>query len=313
MSHHPTVDLNHWISVFPLERLRDDEEFKRAQYPAWKDTPRSDLRQLWCHSVISTPKDLAQLEQLREPILDMGLISEGTPVDLFLWQEVPTKPWLTKLGGRPFLPADVSWPKDSLTGEPYTFVAQFCFLDSLDILPFAPPGDILLLFFKSEEPGEDPACSSDDDTIHCEWVKVPDVDPDLAIEYPKISQHVPELYGVRYRGMDFDEMELFDKADCQGGWKLAETQATKIGTSTFFIQGYPDVPNEAALVATLSSLQLGVSETWPLLDVKKAPAAEVRGRASNQWANRELMFGDMGAVYIFLDEHGNTYWKADCY
>ena len=32
-----------------------------------------------------------------------------------------------------------------------TFVAQFCFADSRDILPIAPPGDVMLLFFRDEE------------------------------------------------------------------------------------------------------------------------------------------------------------------
>jgi hypothetical protein len=37
-----------------------------------------------------------------------------------------------------------------------TFIAQFCFADSRDILPVPPPGDVMLLFFRDEQSYHDP-------------------------------------------------------------------------------------------------------------------------------------------------------------
>ena len=65
MSRHPVVDLDHWIGVFPIEKLRDERETKLAQYPAWKGKLRNELRRLRCDP-ISTPCDLAKLEQFIE-------------------------------------------------------------------------------------------------------------------------------------------------------------------------------------------------------------------------------------------------------
>jgi Domain of unknown function (DUF1963) len=309
MSRHPVVDLDYWIGVFPIEKLRDEHEAEYAQYPPWKGKPREELRRLTC-DVISTPCDLAKLEQLREPVIVENQIDEAVPVDLFLWRQAATpERWLTRIGGTPYQPSGSTWPKDPVSGRPYTFVAQISFVDSLDVLPVTPPGELLLVFFKDAE-----AIFDVEDSIRFEWVRIDDCDPISPKECPEPSFTTPELTGVRYRGFEFpDHSDAFEEVDCGASYLLPVSQATKIGTESHFIQGYPDVPDGSVLIATLSSLQLHGSR--PLIDEEVLPTHDRSLDKSDDygWGKFEMMLGDVGCLYIFLDESGNTLWRFDCY
>ncbi|MEM7227474.1 MAG: DUF1963 domain-containing protein, partial [Planctomycetota bacterium] len=67
----------------------------------------------------------------------------------------PEKPYLTKLGGVPHRESKKRWPMNR-DGQPCTFVAQFCFADSRDIISTKLRGDVLLMFLPGPDPAEEP-------------------------------------------------------------------------------------------------------------------------------------------------------------
>ena len=93
-------------------------------------------------------------------------LARAVPVDIFLWSvRPPQKPFLTKLGGVPHRESAKAWPTAE-DGKAYTFVAQFCFLDSKDIVSDNLPNDVMLIFFRDADGAWDPSA------IHVEWSSV---------------------------------------------------------------------------------------------------------------------------------------------
>lgn len=94
-----------------------------------------------CMSWIDEPFDLWACEAIRQRWLPAH---DTIPTDMFLWGrgEAPD-PRMTKIGGVPYLPRDTPWPQHR--GRPLTFVAQFGFHDSRDLVSKL-PGDVLLVF-----------------------------------------------------------------------------------------------------------------------------------------------------------------------
>ena len=127
------------------------------------------------------------------------------------------------MGGVPYRPAGLEWPRSEKTGNNYGMVAQFRFTESKDILPDL-PGDVLLCFLEEPNPvayddfGEPPIF---------EWyplglsdlIKQEDV-PEANFEMP------PACYGLRYRTVDYADHAavnmikhvlpeyLYDRLDC---------------------------------------------------------------------------------------------------
>lgn len=120
---HPVLDLSFWEAIAPLG---DD---------------RHPIR------TIESPTDVARLEQARRLVLQHGPVGRSVPVDIFVWarETVRDRPWLTRLGGLPWMEKGAPWPRNS-TGEHLCFLGQIGFMDSQDILPFELPGDVLLFF-----------------------------------------------------------------------------------------------------------------------------------------------------------------------
>jgi hypothetical protein len=250
---------------------------------------------------------------LRQPVVNRLDSSDAVPADIFLWQVQPTKPWLTKLGGTPYWPQGKPWPTNPSTDTPFTFIAQFCFLDSLDLLPPDLPGDLLTVFFKNAEAPFDSQSS-----IRFEWLRIAECKPSPQDDCPRPSFKVPELFGVRYRGSEYPQaVDEFEKIDCGQSYLLAVSQSTKIGTEAWWIQGMPDVPEECHLIATLNSLELvSMKEPrrWPLIDLEVLPPTQKSKHDGHYgWNAYEMMLGDVGCIYILHGKSGVTYWRFDCY
>src|SRR5690606_23518764 len=177
-SRHPTVDLDALLAAFPLSAIERDGA------PVDGD-------------VISSPADLAILEQVRARAAAKHDLGGAIPVDLFLWASgPPPEPHLTKLGGVPHRERSRPWPVTA-AGEPMTFVAQFCFVDSRDALDCELPGDVLLLFFGEDWPW--PLDDGEASDHHLEWSSVRLQEPTLVTDVPQPKLQVPELHGVRHR------------------------------------------------------------------------------------------------------------------
>jgi hypothetical protein len=121
---HERFDLSYWVKKFPLAKMNKDTDITNT---------------------ITGPLPVAYMEQAREKIRKQGgNLGPPTPVDLCIWNlgDSPRRD-VTKIGGVPFWPEGQPWPRTK-DNKPFTFVAQFCFADSVDIVPKL-PGDILVI------------------------------------------------------------------------------------------------------------------------------------------------------------------------
>lgn len=263
--------------------------------PPWRPSGR----------VITSPIDLWEVEVARDD-LGRGTLGPPVPVHLFLWSVLPpAKPYLTKLGGVPWRPASRPWPRNA-RGEPCTFVAQFCFADSRALVRRNLPGDVLLVFFADWN-------SWYGDTLHLEWSQLDIREPVASAAVPLQSLVVPQFSGVIYETCDYPEV---DSRGCEGledgaaHFLVAETQATKIGRTSFFCQDLP-MRQDQELLCTLSSVMPDSGEPersmahWPLLDLERH-AGDPAPCDADGWSAEQMVFGDAGALYFLIDGSGDV-------
>jgi hypothetical protein len=137
----------------------------------------------------------------------------SVPTDVFVFGlGEPTIPYVTKVGGVPFRPANKLWPEHD--GRKMTFLAQFCFSDSLDLVSFPLPGNLLEIFF-TDFPNIER-----DTYYHYEWynweeVNEPMKQDDVPIESflrANFVNNIMNWYCVKYRTADYPQAELFVSA-----------------------------------------------------------------------------------------------------
>ena len=301
--HHLQFDFNKWTSLFPIET------FEKTDGPRQFGTTKpGDPLDLWKvgGTPITSPADLCQIELVRHRVGKKHDLGDPVPVDIILWHTgAPTKPYLTKLGGVPHREAAKSWPTDS-SGEAYTFVAQFCFLDSKDITQGRLPGDVMLVFFKDAQ-----SCFSGRAEVQIEWADQDLAQPLLAKDCPKPRFAVPELSAVLYRCNEYpDSGDVFEQEGHSQYYLFATTQSTKIGRETFFIQNDPRRDGKE-LLCVLNSLM--PQKKWPFVDLPELSADAREPNTHYEWGKYRMMFGDVGCMYFLIDENGNVTCPADSY
>ena len=123
----------------------------------------------------------------------------GVETDVFVFGKgSPKLPFLTKLGGIPYRPANKPWPIGH-HGEHVNFYGQICFMDSFDIVPkMKPLGDILLIFHEFYHTGP-----------YFEWQKF-ELKEKLATKETSQGTIMPEYFGERYRTVDYAWAERKD-------------------------------------------------------------------------------------------------------
>ena len=299
---HPTVDFSHWAKIFPLESLGDRTRGYRYTSDGTVD--------LWKPSGtwVTSPKQLCQIE-LSRTSAPKSFLGVGVPVDIFLWGTgSPNLPYQTKIGGAPYRNANLDWPT-AKNGEPFTFVAQFCFLDSFDVVPRKLPGDVLLIF-------QHPDYDIEKHGTYTEWVNIGDSELLNKEDLPPTQFRVPELAGFRYRSLEYPEsLAYFESEKYDGAYLFPVTQSTKIGTVSFFCQGDPRRrKNKPPLLCTLNSVL--PTDEWPFLNLESMPKRSTsrKKKGPPPGARKyELMFGDAGTMYFFLRRSGKIRAYFDCY
>jgi hypothetical protein len=301
--HHPAFDFAKWRTVFPIET------FERKEGPhQFSSTKKGDPLDLWkaTGTIISSPADLCEVELVRERVAKKRNLGRSVPVDTFIWRHgMPDKPYLTKIGGVPHREKSLPWPTDQ-KGKPYTFVAQFCFLDSRDIVSHKLPGDVMLVFFKDSN-----SYSGEPDDVRIEWASQTLKEPVSKNDCPKPGFPVPELAGEIYRCNEYpDSSEIFEQEGHNEAYLLAASQSTKIGRETFVIQNDPRKRGQEFICA-LNSVQ--PSKKWPFTNMEQFPPSEQKVDEHYGWGLYEMMFGDVGCMYFMIDKRGNVTWASDCY
>jgi len=286
ISHHPRLDLARWCREFPLDQKT-----------------RQDAMYLYPNA--NSPRGIAITEQLRAEVSKQVSLGRSVPVDIIVWAEgEPAKPYLTRVGGIPYRSQSLAWPT-AADGTRMTFLAQFCFLDSRDILPPNLPGDVLLVFLKT--PASWAAAESDD--VHLEWVKFPVSDPIQPAACPPSAFPVPKFAGEIHRTVEYpDSAEVWEKLKFRTDYLWAHGQSTKIGPEAWFIQHDPRRKGEV-LLCTLDSF--GAWGRWPFTNRESIVDSGKGGMTGD--GEYQMIFDDSGCMYFLLASDGRTRCVGDCY
>jgi Domain of unknown function (DUF1963) len=299
---HNRFDPQYWIAQFPLERLRAQaREFvlnRRDQmpreYPGEADVDRHIRLMEPAGQILIGPGSLAVNEQLRaEAFADSRYRGARIATDVFVWARGdPPNPAMTRIGGVPYRSRSAPWPRDS-EGKPVRFIAQLCFADSRDISGDL-PGDVLLIF------GNDDALLVEPERLVFEWSSFGI--RDLSVEVPLMAtdEILAPYHGVVHRTEDWPDAvgEFGERYRCP--WLLGVFEGTKIGGLPRFIQG------ESTLVGGFLAALGSISASYSAFPVINEP--EPRG-----WSRDDLMIGDMGSLYLFLDRGGRVHAESQCY
>jgi hypothetical protein len=278
----------HWEKVFPLGEYHAANGYR----PSAK-------------SVVS-PCDLAYNLQLRaEHQADLyGYISVPTDIFVFGVGE-PEQCDITKINGLPFRPAEMRWPHTK-DGMPFTFLAQFRFLESWDIVgPL--PGDILLVFMKDKLP-----LSDDPEAFVFEWQNL-DLASDALVqasEMPPPGWEFFKGFGVRHRTVDFPNAQPAF-TDIANGHFLTTLQGTKIGgMSCNRNMNPPDMSGNSVsgqFLCSLGSICCSFSNPYPWVNHPDAVSHSSAIETQNS-----LNFGDGGSLIFHIDGNGEIYWDLSC-
>lgn len=290
---HERLVLDEWVKRFPLDRMNEDSDLARF---------------------LTGPLPVAYIEQARSEVVKAGGdLGRAVPVDLCVWKLGDTRQRdVTKIGGVPYWPATEPWPTSG-DGEPFTFIAQFCFADSKDILPRL-PGDILCVL----------AAASDYQVIELRWFKlgVGALTPVEQVPAPRWTIH--PCHAVLHRTAEHPEAksELFERYPYPFSlWARKFTDGSKMG-GLWQLRG--ELPNPAAIED--AKVRASVEESWkrvrrrektficqlgsvqptkrqPFIDVEKREHL-VRSHAENF-----LMIADVGGYDFFYEgEQTDAEW-----
>ena len=239
---------------------------------------------------INGPAGFVQIQRGRELVAIRDGVSPTEPVfvDLFLWRrssdDRPTPE--TRLGGIPFRSVDKPWSINS-AGIPYTFVCQFCFADSMDLVWCSLPGDLLTVMFEHQD-------SFRDGSILTEWNSSVVDDPTTSCPDPSFM--VPKLTGEIARFPEYPM--LFDAhPDYSFDRGLAVSQSTRIGEVFFFPQENPITHGEQ-LICVLNHVV--PSGEWPFL----GPRCEALNDR-DEWSGDVMTLCDCGCLLFLMNQAGN--------
>jgi hypothetical protein len=285
-------DLHEWRA-----RLAADEELRE----------RTDYGMDTC--CITSPYNIIAVEWLRQQSNKQAGIRPLVPADVFLFAHgEPEIRHVTKVGGMPYRPADKPWPmsKPGLwppVPKPMTFLAQFCFANSLDIVSDL-PGEVLLIFAENEEFARPEA-------LYFEWYPLGLTNLVRAADVPPPGWEFVVCYGYRHRTVDYP---LARNAFGYGEYTdddLAILPATKIGGTPSFIQGDPNRNQEpdnrpGRFLGQLAQICPEFDRPYPWIN----QASSISLWSSS--AKDVLTLVDAGYVYLFLDDRNEVCWEFMC-
>ncbi|QDT01342.1 DUF1963 domain-containing protein [Adhaeretor mobilis] len=253
--------------------------------------------------LITSAFDLYSVETLRDR--HKLRVGDTFPTDVFVFGKgEPDDPACTKVGGRPFWPDDMEWPNAS-TGSPCRFLAQFNFGDSMDIIDADLPGTILLLLTENED---DWLWGDDGLTFH--WVSAA-ATPRRDLNVLSAVGSAGPFYGVRYRSADYPAAgDATYELDVSQGYNLPILNGTKIGGLPHFIQSGDDSPGQ--FLCQLGSIQAAPYAPFPWSNHRDALDLQFNDKGIYGDDNCAV-FGDMGSVYLFVDDDGNVSRSFECY
>lgn len=256
---------------------------------------------------ITSPCDICNIEWLRRGMVDQYDWGQPVPVDVFVMSKgEPENRHATKIGGLPYRPRHLPWPS-APSGRPLALIAQFNFSSSFDIVGNL-PGDLLLIFGDDSDGPVRP--------LHMEWQNLGIEDLIEPSAVPSECMKVAPCFGNRCRMISYPEaVRTTDSKypQCHGKdvWSpywIPQLQATQIGRAPFFIQeGDDSLPGQP--LCTIASVQPDMHQPYPWVNVPEPKCPEGKW----DYSGDELMIGDLGCIYVFIEEDGTLHAGESCY
>lgn len=260
--------------------------------------------------IVTSPCHICNNEHLRREAHDQFDWGPAVPVDVFIMAEgEPPDRHVTKIGGLPYRPAQMPWPTAE-SGTPMSFLAQIDFTDSRDLTGEL-PGDVLLIFTPD---GND--CI---ETLHLEWQPLGLKEPISPEQVPEQAWRSTPCFGHACRTVSYPEAQEKPEISvnkyplCRGleiwsSFHLLQYQATQIGSAPFFIQPDDDqLPGR--MLCAISSVQPSSHEPYPWVNRSEPRMAKDEWRYDDGY----FMLGDVGCIYISIDETGQLHYGWSCY
>ena len=261
---------------------------------------------------VASPSQICNNEQLRRAAHDQYDWGPAVPADVFIMADgEPRDRHVTKVGGLPYRPANLAWPTEA-DGSPLTFLAQFDFTDSFDIVGEI-PGEVLLVF--TPDNNEDGPIES----LHFEWQPLGMNDLISAEDVPVQRWRLNPCYGYRHRTVSYPQAKRRPECEankypmCQGleiwsDYHLLQFQAMQIGKAPFFIQLEDSGRLPGQMLCTINSVCIDGDMPFPWIN-HPAPLTPEESRAFDNY----LMMADAGCIYISLDEAGGLHSYMSCF
>lgn len=291
---HDVVDLPHWQELFQCNVIQKTSERELQR-------ERADM---------TSPFQLVINERLREMAGVAKYRHQAVPTDIFIFaQGEPSRREVTKIGGLPYRPANLPW-LTLPSGKPMTFVAQFCFADSRDILGSL-PGDVLLIFAENDEYGIAYNWLTEDEMqrqLVFEWVSFGDFPLVTAEMIPRSEWRPFPCFGAIHRTYDyptFDDLAHPDIAEYIPGIN----SATKIGGCPSWIHHEEILPGQ--FLCELNSTMPEQLLPYPFLNQSEPLVNHwvgKRSRESQEFDDMLLWGNNVGTLYLFIDDKGQIHW-----
>lgn len=246
------------------------------------------------------PHDLHVFEQRRRQRIVRS--AAAIPADYFVFAsgEAPHRA-MTKLGGVPFLPASMPWPRRG--GTVGDFYAQLSFVDSKDLLPSL-PGDVLLAFRFHDLPD---VTSWDEELYGFVWVDSAErrlIDPADVQQSVQESKNCADGYTWAtmhgYRVRTFDDPSQLERLQIDDVYLLTG-EATKVGGAPNDCQSIPTVPADYRFLGQLTAV-------WPTDEVPFPVVNREAPLDPHDFAERERLCSGPGCgiTCLYLDGHGQV-------
>ena len=252
----------------------------------------------YCGSIVG-PYDLVASESRRIQCGVAEYSNEKCFTDAFVWAcGEPDVRSVTKVGGLPYRPEGIAWPKMSETGAPMTFLAQFCFSGSNDLVGVL-PSEVLLVFAEDETFGSR-------DALRFEWHSLGIEQLISTVDLPKPSWEFATCHGFRCRLTDYAcTPETLNEQSYDFARALVHS-GTKIGGQPYFLReretpGYASgfTHPKGRFIAQLADILPSSVSPYPWIN---CPDPEEGGDETR------LTLVDGALIHLFVDEAGIVEW-----
>lgn len=249
------------------------------------------------------PHDLHVFEQRRRQRIMRSAAARPADYFVFASGEAPHRA-MTKLGGVPFLPASMPWPRRR--GTVGDFYAQLSFVDSKDLVPSL-PGDVLLVFRFHDLPE---VTSWDDELYGFVWVDSSERQLIDAADVQR-SQTCADgdtwatMHGYRVRTFDDPSQLEVLRATRKDDVHILTGVATKVGGAPTDEQSVwpPEVPSDYRFLGQLTAVWPTVGVPFPVVD-RETPLDSQEDRFVSGPGN--------GITRLYLDARGDVRVSFSC-